>query len=86
MRLLHPHRPAAPALPQCPLSEAALQADDVPHARADRAAKPPEQVIDAASVLAITKTAPPAPCSNLQKAQVARETVLSGITPASLVF
>ena len=37
LRLLLPHRPSTPALPDRPLADAPLQADDVPDAAARRA-------------------------------------------------
>jgi hypothetical protein len=44
LRLLHPHRPAAPALAQRPLADRALQPDDVPHAAAGGAAEAAEGI------------------------------------------
>jgi hypothetical protein len=42
LSLFHPHRPAAPALPQHPFADRALQADDVPDT-AGWAAEPAER-------------------------------------------
>src|SRR5512132_4391646 len=44
LRLFDPYRPAAPPLPHRPLADRALQPDDVPQARAGRAAEPAESV------------------------------------------
>jgi hypothetical protein len=44
LRLFHAHRPATPALPQRPLADRALQADDVPDAAPGRAAETAERI------------------------------------------
>ena len=72
LRLLLPHRPSAPALPHRPLAHAALQADDVPHARARRAGdaaqrlpslRAPDGAREAAARSALARVRCPARCA-----------------------
>ena len=60
LRLLLPHRPTTPPPPNCPLSDAPLQADHMPHTRARRAGMGEADHRPRAAVLRSTR---PPPCS-----------------------